>query len=125
MSKKDIAKAIPTYKKPVEDVFNEFEGSTTPGDPEQPGKKTEKTGKKTEKKTERISVIVAPELAKDFNDLLAARIVKRQVVEGAIMGKKSKKYSANLLAIEALTDYLGKPEVQKELLEYRTRFPEE
>ena len=122
MSKKDIAKAIPTYKKPVEDVFNEFEDSTTPGDPEQSEKKT---GKKTEKKTERISVIVAPELAKDFNDLLAARIVKRQVVEGAIMGKKSKKYSANLLTIEALTDYLGKPEVQKELLEYRTRFPEE
>lgn len=110
MSKKDIAKAIPTYKKPVEDVFSEFT-ETTPAAPEQ-----------SERKTERISVIVTPEIAKDFRDLLAARIVTNQLVEGGIMGKKSKKYSANLLAIEALTDYLGKPEIRKEIEEYRAKF---
>ena len=110
MSKKDIAKAIPTYKKPVEDVFSEFT-ETTPAAPEQ-----------SERKTERISVIVTPEIAKDFNDLLAARIVTNQLVEGGIMGKKPKRYSANLLATEALTWYLSQPEIQAELKEFRSKF---
>lgn len=110
MSKKDIAKAIPTYKKPVEDVFSEFT-EPTPAAPEQ-----------SERKTERISVIVTPEIAKDFHDLLAARIVTNQLVEGGIMGKKPKRYSANLLATEALTWYLSQPEIQAELKAHREKF---
>ena len=111
MSKKDIMKAAPTYKKPVLAVLDEFQ-------PEERSAAAEKT----EKKSERISVVVAPDMAQDLNDLLSARLVSNKKIENAIMGKRSKKPSVNLLVIEALTEFFQKPEIREELDSYRAKF---
>ena len=110
MSKKDIMKAAPTYKKPVLDVLDEFNQETTA------------SGERSEKKSERISIVVTQEIAQDLNDLLSARLVNNKRSENAIMGKRSKKPSVNLLVIEALSEFFRKPEIRDEVDSYRAKF---
>lgn len=111
--------SVPRFqrKEPVKDVIDELENNATT--------KTKESDKKSKKKTERISVIVSPEIMEDLNDLLSARTVAGKKVEGAIMGKKSKKPSVNLLIIEALNTFLNSPEIKKELADFRGRFGNE
>lgn len=101
--------SVPRFqrKEPVKEVIDELENNATT---------------KTKKKTERISVIVSPETMEDLNDLLSARTVAGKKVEGAIMGKKSKKPSVNLLIIEALNTFLNSPEIKKELADFRRKY---
>ena len=73
-------------------------------------------------KSEHLTFVATPEIMQDLTDLVNCRIFAGKKVDAAIAGKRARKPSASLILNEALTEYLGKPEVRAELAEYRAKF---